>query len=88
MRILRSVSIVSAAIAAVFAASGAGSVAYYRIQGATLVIEFALQGSIDPIHTSYPMTTVRKSRGSRSGCNTSAPAAAEAGRDLFRGKPA
>ena len=49
MRILRSVSIVSAAIA-VFAASGAGGVAYYRIQGPTLVFEYAPQGSVDHIH--------------------------------------
>ena len=30
-----------------------GSVAYYRIQGPTLVIEYAPQGSVDHIHTIY-----------------------------------
>jgi hypothetical protein len=30
-----------------------GSVAYFRIQGPTLVIEYAPQGSIDHIHTIY-----------------------------------
>ena len=39
-----------------FAWSGpttAGSVAYFRIQGPTLVIEYAPQGSVDHIHTIY-----------------------------------
>jgi hypothetical protein len=39
-----------------FAWSGpttAGSVAYFRIQGPTLVIEFAPQGTVDHIHTIY-----------------------------------
>ena len=30
-----------------------GSVAYFRIQGPTLVIEYAPQGSVDHIHTIY-----------------------------------
>jgi len=30
-----------------------GSAAYFRIQGPTLVIEYAPQGSVDHIHTIY-----------------------------------
>ena len=39
-----------------FAWSGSttdGSAAYFRIQGPTLVIEYAPQGSVDHIHTIY-----------------------------------
>jgi hypothetical protein len=40
-----------------------GSAAYFRIQGPTLVIEYAPQGGVDHIHTIYripPTTTERR----------------------------